>query len=106
MAFVTDIYISKNVVGLQLPSTRRRIPFIDAQRKIVRIVHLRYPSSQTMWLLLNRSPINYHVTLVFRASRALRRTKLNPNLGTLDEFQIEEAMISSSSAECADDGMH
>ena len=30
-------------------------------------------------LLLNRSPINYHVTLVFRASRALRRPKLNPN---------------------------
>ena len=30
-------------------------------------------------LLLNRSPINYHVTLVFRASRVLRRPKLNPN---------------------------
>ena len=29
-----------------------------------------------------------------------------PKLGTSDEFQIEEAMISSSSAECADDGMH
>ena len=27
-------------------------------------------------------------------------------VGTSDEFQIEEAMISSSSAECADDGMH
>ena len=27
-------------------------------------------------------------------------------IGTSDEFQIEEAMISSSSAECADDGMH
>ena len=26
-------------------------------------------------LLLNRSPLNYHVTLVFRASRALRRPK-------------------------------
>ena len=30
----------------------------------------------------------------------------SPGLGTSDEFQIEEAMISSSSAECADDGMH
>ena len=30
-------------------------------------------------LLLNRSPINYHVTLVFRASRVLRKPKLNPN---------------------------
>ena len=30
-------------------------------------------------LLLNRSPINCHVTLVFRASRVLLRPKLNPN---------------------------
>ena len=30
-------------------------------------------------LLLNRSPINYQVTLVFGASRVLRRPKLNPN---------------------------
>ena len=27
-------------------------------------------------------------------------------VGTSDEFQIEEAVISSSSGECADDGMH
>ena len=40
---------------------------------------LKKKNNHAVRLLLNRSPINYHVTLVFRASRALRRPKLNPN---------------------------
>ena len=44
-----------------------------------RFFNCYYTSISEVGLLLNRSPINYHVTLVFRASRVLRKPKLNPN---------------------------
>ena len=57
------------LVGLQptVIASRASPPLLEQSSLIRRIVDARRPS------------INYHVTLVFRASRALRRPKLNPN---------------------------
>ena len=49
-------------------------------------------------------PLNW-VSNVYPLYNLFERGGTN-EVGTSDEFQIEEAMISSSSAECADDGMH